>query len=307
MALTGEGADEWLAGYPWDRASKLLGYLDFLPGLPLSQLVRRLYLRLTGSPRFPKEFVRRTHEAVGGHNSWIDIYGLMSLNKLRFFSPQMRQTLAEHLPYADLRPNLDRIKRWHPLNRGLYLGARIHLPGLLLNAKGDRVAMHSSVETRYPFLDEDVFTFLAGLEPRWKLRGFRDKYLLRLLAERWLPKDIAWRPKLMFRAPLDSFHLDPAPAFVDQLLSPESLRHTGYFEVEEVRRWRRDFRQLREGSTARLSVEMGLVGVLATQLWHHTFVESGLADLPSRAEAKPGLEAGPHRALSARQASPVTT
>ncbi len=77
------------------------------------------------------------------------------------------------------------MRRWHPLNRGLYLGARIHLPGLLLNAKGDRIAMHSSVEARYPFLDEEVFALLAGIDPRWKLRGlFGDKYLLRLLAER---------------------------------------------------------------------------------------------------------------------------
>ena len=117
----------------------------------------------------------------------------------------------------------------------LYLGGRVHLPGLLLNAKGDRVAMHSSVETRYPFLDEDVFAFLAQLHPRWKLRGLRDKYLLRLLAERWLPKSIAWRRKAMFRAPFDSFHGDRAPPFVDQLLSAESLRKTGYFDAAAVR------------------------------------------------------------------------
>ena len=42
--------------------------------------------------------------------------------------------------------------------------------------------MHSSVEVRYPFLDEGVFDFCAGLNPTWKLHGFRDKHLLRLLA-----------------------------------------------------------------------------------------------------------------------------
>ena len=42
---------------------------------------------------------------------------------------------------------------------------------------------------------------------------------------------------------------------------------------------------LREGSLKRISVEMGLVGVLSTQLWHHTFVEGGLADLPSLARS----------------------
>ena len=53
------------------------------------------------------------------------------------------------------------------------------------------------------------------------------KYLLRRLAERYLPKEIAWRKKAMFRAPFDSFHLDRMPAFVDQLLSEESIRKTG--------------------------------------------------------------------------------
>ena len=53
----------------------------------------------------------------------------------------------------------------------MYLGGRVMLPGHLLASKGDRVAMHSSVETRYPFLDEDVFAYMAKLHPRWKLRG----------------------------------------------------------------------------------------------------------------------------------------
>ena len=217
---------------------------------------------------------------TGGHNAWMDMYGLMSVAKLRFFSPWLREELSDHIPYGDLGIDAERLRRWHPLHRGLYLGIRVHLPGLLLAAKGDRVAMHSSVETRYPFLDEDVFDYLARLHPRWKLRGLRDKYLLRRLAQRWLPRSIAWRHKAMFRAPLDSFHEEGAPPFVDQLLSAESLRKTGYFDAQAVAHWRHAYKQLRAGSTARLSIEMGLVGVLSTQLWHHTFIGGGLADLP---------------------------
>jgi asparagine synthase (glutamine-hydrolysing) len=283
VALTGEGADEWLAGYPWYKVSRLLGCLDVIPGLPLSQLLRRGFLRLSGIPSFPRARIRKVHEVVGGHNPWLDIYGLMSLSKLRFFSPWMREALADHVPYADLGLNLERARRWHPLHRALFFGIRVHLAGLLLSAKGDRVAMHSSVETRYPYLDEEVFAYLARLHPRWKLRGLRDKYLLRRLAERWLPRSIARRPKAMFRAPLDSFHDQPGggPAWIDQLLSEESLRKTGYFDTEAVSHWRRAYRGLRAGSAVRTSIEMGLVGVLATQLWHHSFIAGGLADLPS--------------------------
>jgi asparagine synthase (glutamine-hydrolysing) len=282
VALTGEGADEWLAGYPWHKVNRVLGLLDCIPGLPLSQLARRAFLRVTGAPRFPWQLTQRAQNAVAGHNGWLDIYGLMSMSKLRFFSPAMKAVLADHVPYEDLGLNRERMARWHPLNRELYLSARAHLAGLLLNAKGDRVAMHSSVETRYPFLDEAVFAFLSRVPPEWKLRGLRDKALLRRVAERWLPAAIARRRKAMFRAPFDSFHLDQAPPFVEQLLSEGSLRKTGYFDAQAVRHWRQAFRTLRTFGAQRTSVEMGLVGVLATQLWHHTFIDPTLADLPSK-------------------------
>lgn len=280
VALTGEGADEWLAGYPWHKVNRVLSYLDVF-GLPVSQWLRRSLVKLSGTPTFPLESLRRAQAAVVGHNGWLDIYGLMSLSKLRFFSPWMKEQVLNRVPYEDLGLNRESLSRRHPLHRELTLSGRIHLAGLLLNAKGDRVAMHSSVETRYPFLDEEVFELLARVPTGLKLRGLRDKYLLRRVAERWLPREIAWRRKAMFRAPFDSFHLDVAPPFVEQLLSEESLTRTGYFDSEAVRHWRQAFRSLREGSMKRTSIEMGLVGVLATQLWHHTFLDGNLADLPS--------------------------
>jgi asparagine synthase (glutamine-hydrolysing) len=281
VVITGEGADEWLIGYPWYKAAKLFGLLDVLPGLPLSDRMRRAYLRLHHVPQYPAEFRRGVEESVGGPNAWIDAYGLLGISKLRFYAAPMREVLEKTNPWADLQMPLDRARRWHPLNRGIWVAARVTLAGHLLQAKGDRVSMHSSVEVRYPFLDEDVFGFLAGLHPRWKLRGFRDKHLLRLLAERWLPPSVYRRRKVIFRAPLDSFHVEPEPAFVAQLLSEESLRRTGYFDVAAVHHWRRAFRRMPKGSLPRLSVELGLTAVVATQLWHHLFIGPELAELPT--------------------------
>ncbi|HKI35017.1 MAG TPA: asparagine synthase (glutamine-hydrolyzing) [Gemmataceae bacterium] len=288
VTLTGEGADEWLAGYPWYKVDRLLGSLDVF-GLPLSQWLRRLFVRMTGAPHFSADQVTRVQELLSGHNAWLDIYGLVSLSKLRFFSRGTLDALADHVPYADLDPNRERMRKWHPFHRALWLGIRCHLAGLLLNAKGDRVAMNSSVEARYPFLDEAVFDYLAPIHPRWKMRRLTEKYLLRRLAERWLPPEIAWRRKAMFRAPFDSFHDENVPPFVDQLLSEESLRRTGYFDVEAVRTWRQRFKAMRPGSMLRISIEMGLVGVLATQLWHQTFIDGSLADVPAARAARPAL------------------
>lgn len=279
VVLTGEGSDEWLVGYPWYKAAKVIAALDILPGVRLSDLARRAYLRLNKVPQYPRESRRGIEEAVGGPNAWIDSYGLLGLSKLRFYSEAMHAVREQARPWQDLQMPLERARRWHPLNRGIWVAARVTLAGHLLQAKGDRVSMHSSVEVRYPFLDEAVFAFLARLDPKWKLRGFRDKHLLRLLAERWVPPSVYRRQKVIFRAPLDSFHMEPEPAYVGQLLSEESLRRTGYFDPAAVQHWRRAFRQMRVGSLPRLSVEGGLAAVVATQLWHHLYIDASLADL----------------------------
>jgi asparagine synthase (glutamine-hydrolysing) len=291
VALTGEGADEWLAGYPWFKIHRLLSAFDIVPGVRLSGRIRRAILRAMGAPRGAARYLRRIEQTIGCHGPFQDIYGVMALSRFRFYSPQTLEALGEHIPYTDLEPDRARMARWHPLNRAFFWAGRIHLAGHLLNAKGDRVAMHSSVETRYPYLDEAVFDFLARVPPRWKLRRLRDKFLLRLLGERCLPREVAWRPKGMFRAPLDSFFNYEVPAFVDQLLSDESLARTGYFDIAAVRYWRELVRQRRLSFRQRASVELGLVGVVSTQLWHHTFIDASLADLPAWTPGAPRLAA----------------
>lgn len=285
VALTGEGADEWLGGYPWFKYHKASAWLDAIPGLPLGLYVRTLGLKATGQPAYPIAEIQKVRKALGGHNGWVDVYGMMSLNKLRFFTPELKSFALSRSAYDDLGLNPD-LHRWHPFHRQMYLGARIMLPGHLLASKGDRVAMSQSVETRYPFLDERVIAYMAKLHPRWKLRGLlKDKYVERKVAERWLPKAVAWRKKLMFRAPMDSWVKGganaTAEAWVDQVLSAESLRKSGYFDPEAVLRGKAKLATMRR-SPAKVGLEMGLTAVTATQVWHHLYVSGDLCDLPSQ-------------------------
>ncbi len=83
----------------------------------------------------------------------------------------------------------------------------------------------------------------------------------------------------MFRAPLDSFFDHQVPAFVEQLLSDESLKKTGYFNVAAVQFWRDKVRNKQLSRQRKSSVELGLVAVVTTQLWHHLFIDGSLADL----------------------------
>ncbi|MEM8643550.1 MAG: asparagine synthase (glutamine-hydrolyzing) [Pseudomonadota bacterium] len=285
VVLTGEGADEGFAGYVWFKMremARLLDYGDtFTPTKALSRAIRKIGAKQTS------EELRHIDSLVGGPHAQSVMYSLVSTSRDRYFSSGFKEELGGHVAYEDLDLDLDRMARWHPLNRSLYLGYKVHLPGLLLSQKGDRIAMANSVETRYPFLDEDVIAFASQLNPRWKLRRrMRDKYLLRQAADRILPKNIAQRPKHMFQAPLADSFLVRAPEFVRELISEESLKRTGYFDVDQVRR---DCAAVAaEGSSRSLGkfYSLGLGGVVATQLWHHVYLGGGLCSLPDYSTAQ---------------------
>src|SRR5262249_42930057 len=118
VALTGEGADEWLAGDSLHKINRMTGFLNKIPGLPLGYWLRKAVLKLTGQPSFPRSQVKHTQKLLGGHNGWMDMYGIISLNKLRFFGGQLRESMLGRSAYEDLElsPNLH---RWHPFHREL--------------------------------------------------------------------------------------------------------------------------------------------------------------------------------------------
>jgi asparagine synthase (glutamine-hydrolysing) len=278
VALTGEGADEALAGYVWFKTQKVRDAVRDRFGPFLPRLAHKLMLAAVGGGSAHRPPVQATH---GVRTAQQDLYDLVAQARATLYTDSMWSRLGDHNPYSDLSLTNDRISRWHPLNQSLYVGYKVMLAGLLMISKGDRIAMHSSVETRYPFLDDDVIAFCAGIDPSYKLHGMTEKWILRKVAGKTLPAQIANRPKTMFRASLAKTFLGPArPPWVDQLLSPESLRATGYFDPKRVahERW---LQTLLPRITARRFVfDVGLTCVVTTQLWHHLFCGGGLCDLP---------------------------
>jgi asparagine synthase (glutamine-hydrolysing) len=278
VALTGEGADEALAGYVWYKVQQIRDAIGKRVGPFLPNLARKFLLAAVGggSSRRPAE------RAIGGvRPAQQDMYELIGQARLGLYSAGMWNRLGDHNPYADLDITNDRISRWDPLNQSLYVGYKVMLAGLLMISKGDRIAMHSSVETRYPFLDDDVIQFCAGIAPEYKLHGLTEKWILRRVAEKTLPVNIANRPKTMFRSSLSKTFLGAhRPSWVDQLLSPESLHKTGYFDPGMVAHQRRLQTLLPRVTVGRFVNDVGLTCVVSTQLWHHLFCGGGLCDLP---------------------------
>jgi asparagine synthase (glutamine-hydrolysing) len=281
VALTGEGADEALGGYAWFKTQMIRETLKRRIGGAIPAAIRAAVLRSMGGdpahrpPRFATQGVRTAQQ---------DVYDLLAQARSFLYSPAMWNDLDGHSAFDDLDFTNDRMAKWHPLNQSLYAGYKIMLAGLLLLGKGDRVAMNSSVETRYPLLDDDVISFCASVAPEYKVRGMTDKWLLRQVAARTLPKRIANRPKTMFRASRSEAFFDQnRPAWVDQLLSPESLRRTGYFNADGFNRERAALTGawFPVKSPKRIIMDLSLTCVVATQLWHHIYCGGGLCDLPT--------------------------
>lgn len=279
VVLTGEGADEALAGYPWFKVNRLISPAD---RLGLGGLLRRIFFRLGNLRGLSSQGFLKRYAQMGGFHSTSDLYAICSFSGYRVYSDQQMQAMGDHTACDDLVLNLERMRAWHPLNRSLYLGYKVMLNGLLMTHKGDRPAMANSVESRFPFLDEDLVDFCASICPREKLRSlFRDKHVLRTYAARHLPSAVANRPKHIFRARYSGSFFDPKPAYVEQLLSVESLLRTGYFDPARVHRLALRRRGGHPGLGMHMRDEVALVGVISTQLWHHLFLGGGLCELPT--------------------------
>ncbi len=296
VVLTGEGADEALAGYAWFKTQSIRERLNRWSLGFINPAFRRLVL---GSMRGNPAHVPPRHGIRGVRTAQQDVYDLMAQGRSFVYSGALWDRVAGHAAFDDLGIIHDRFPHWAPLNQSLYVGYKVMLAGLLLVAKGDRIAMNSSVEARYPLLDDDVIAFCASIAPEYKLRGRTDKWLLRQVAARTLPTRIANRPKTMFRASRSEAFLAPdRPAWVDQLLSPESLRATGWFDPEGIARERAAQVRFPTITPKRIIMDLSLTCVIATQLWQHIYLGGGLCDLPVwnptpiRERERPSLDLG---------------
>jgi asparagine synthase (glutamine-hydrolysing) len=265
--LTGEGADEAFGGYPW--VSLLHG-----PGGPLVRAGAALLGAALGGGR-ARLAARGALAGTGAGR----LYALTARVRAFLYADAMWERLAGYTPDADHAWDQQKVRGWHPLHQSLYADYECVLGGHLLLDKGDRVAMAAGIEPRFPFLDEPLVSLTASLHPSLKLWRGVDKWLLREVARRYLPASVAERRKLMFRAD-PVIHAPERPAWVDELLSPESLRRTGLFDPAKVAR----ALSLRDGGTStprRSLLQGGLSGVVSTQLLSHLFCGGGLCSLPA--------------------------
>ncbi len=98
----------------------------------------------------------------------------------------------------------------------------------------DRCSMAHSLEVRVPFLDHELVEFACSIPPGVRMPTPETKYLLKKVAERYIPKSVIYRPKMGFSFPMVHWVPGPLKPLLDQVLSPESVRRRGLFELGAV-------------------------------------------------------------------------
>lgn len=273
VVLTGEGADEVFAGYDLFKEAAIRRFMARQPGSAWrGRLLQRLYPYLQTSPGRGRALAESFFSADAGdpRDPWYaHATRMRSTQRIwNFLHPDVRREIDGWDARMALATGLPAgFARWNALARDQYVEAHTLLPGYLLSAQGDRMAMAHSIEARFPFLDHRVIEFANRLPPGRKLRGLAEKRILRLAMARDLPAAIGQRTKQPYRSPDSAcfFEDQQALPWVAELLSPQRLADAGLFDAPAVARL---VEKCRTGRAIGFPDNMAFVGVLSTMLLH---------------------------------------
>jgi asparagine synthase (glutamine-hydrolysing) len=230
VVLTGEGADETLAGYTryaftlknaaWDRI-----YRRMIPGG-----VRGAIRNSVAGSKWISATIRRklshTFLARNG-NSWASFYFD------NFFSAFGESDQAGLLTSGVLKECVAGAAYQHVLEywehssgemlqRLLYTDIKTYLVELLM--KQDNMSMAASIESRVPFLDHPLVEFATNIPQNLQLGGLTGKRILKKAVEDLLPHSILYRPKLGFPTPWSRWLAGPQLDVIRKLLlEPRSM------------------------------------------------------------------------------------
>src|SRR5689334_19993224 len=273
VMLSGMGGDEVFAGYPRQMAMKIASAFDPVPNMlrrPLMKTVAGALPggrpgRLTAPLRNAKKFARSA--ALDFEDRYLG-YGTYFTDQMkrRLYTDDWRETTGEFDPYAAHRAYFARAKEAAPLNQLLYVDLKTFLPCLNLMTT-DKASMAANLEVRVPFLNVEMLNLAARMPPDLKLRGLKRKYILKRAAEKLLPREVVWRKKAGFGAPIRSWLRGPLRPMVDDLLSAESVRQRGLFEPQEVRRI------IDANLSGREDYNLQVFQLLNLELWHQQFID----------------------------------
>ena len=291
VALSGDGGDEIFAGYDRYRIHADRQIFERIPGWA------RRFFRNQIFPRLPNRMQGRKF-SYNVSLPWQERYfdGLSFLPAFERDTPLLSHDFRQILNRSDdpgnvLRRYFAQASAKDPVDQLLYVDTKTYLVGDIL-AKVDRMSMLNSLEVRVPILDHVFVEWVTGLPHQWKLRGHRQKYILRKLAERvGVPREVLYRQKQGFSLPLVHWMRNELKDMLMILVEPRTLER-GYFQASGVRKLMDDHLLRGKTMTGRLW------RLLMFELWHRNFLEkyikpAGLFSLPVVADSRRKVPSAP--------------
>jgi asparagine synthase (glutamine-hydrolysing) len=276
VLLSGMGADELFGGYRKHYATLLAQrYQRMLPGAVrsrvVSPLVSHLPVAIGGrglrTTRWAQRFVSfgDLPEEAAFRRSYThyDEHGLSSLVS-GDLAPAVRGLMEEHAAVYDDAPFDDVV------NRMCLTDVRMFLVGLNLTYT-DRASMAASTEVRVPFVDVEVMKAAFSIPGSSKIVGRERKAVLKHAAEPYLPREVIYRPKGLFSAPLRAWIRRDLTTLVDDLLPRGELVESGFLVGSEVRRLIADDR------AGRADYSKHIWQLLTLELWYRRLRDAGAA------------------------------
>ena len=280
VVLTGEGADEVLGGYDIFKEAKVRYFWSRHPESAIRpRLLKRLYPYMDAIQSQPVEYLKAffqiSPEALRSpFFSHLPRWQL-GIDNLRFLSDEVKAALRDWDPLEELKSLLPQeYESWDWLSRAQYLEFAFLMPGYILSAQGDRMALAHSVESRFPFLDHRVIEFGAKLPLKLRINGLVEKYALRRAARGLIPDSIIKRTKQPYRAPDAESFAGPSvvePEYVPEMMSTERLDAYHLFNPKAVGLL---LKKARQGHVTGVRDDMAFVGVLSSQLLADQFMGS---------------------------------
>ena len=235
VALSGDGADEAMAGYRRYRLymneERVRGALS--PGLRQTVFGRlgRAWPKLDWAPRVLR--AKSTFEAIAMDSAEAYFHAVSVTPdriRSRLFSDALKREIGGYWAgtlYADTMRNAPADDM---LGRAQYADIMIWLPGDILT-KVDRTSMAVSLEAREPLLDHELVGWMAGLPSDFRLHGGEGKWLLKKAMEPYLPKDILYRRKMGFSVPIDRWFRGALADRVAALANGSNVAGSGWFDM----------------------------------------------------------------------------
>jgi asparagine synthase (glutamine-hydrolysing) len=259
VSLSGEGADELFGGYLTHRANRVAAIARRFPQKALQLASSALRLWPVSDEKISFEYqLKRLLEGCLLTPEHAHVYWNGT-----FSDAQKAALLRVDLPPAldsVLHQLRDRFATTDDLAPYLWFDQRYFLPDDILN-KADRMSMAHSLEVRPPFLDHRIVEFAASLPSSLKIRGSRQKVLLKELMRDKLPPSVLQRKKIGFDIPAHDWLRGPLRSLMTDVLLDGSSESASLFRREVIETY------VRQHLERQVNMGYHLWGLMVLFLW----------------------------------------